>query len=436
MWLGRYQIVASLGEGATSEVFLAQARGPRGFVRTVVLKRMHVHHASDPAYVADFAREARAYARLDHPAIVEMYDFFEHDGRPVLVLEYVDGLSLHVFLTRLQAASPPLGDAAALYVMREVFAGLAAAHDARDRSTGDAAYVVHRDVTPSNVLLGWDGRVKLTDFGIAKLAGVEADTQAEGLIKGTFGYMAPEQLLTKQATARTDVYQACLLLRELLLGQRTFVRGRESQVDFLERLARPSLPDIDTQRAGVPAAVSEALRIGLRPTPADRTISAARIRDVLTSCPDASRGRDQLVILLASVREPRSTPAKEVQTYRASAADLLARATGAARPEPRAPDAAQLSPSSIRGVSRERPVAPQSPPPWRWLVWAAPYAAIAVLGVGARQPASQGSSASSQARARTEAPAEAPEPLGEAVTDGGGGEPGRDAYVVPTGADR
>jgi serine/threonine protein kinase len=409
---------------------------------------MHAHHASDPALVADFAREARAYARLDHPAIVEMYDFFEHDGRPVLVLEYVDGLSLQDLLTRLWTGGQSLGDAVALYVMQEVFAALAAAHGARDRSTGELGYVVHRDVTPSNVLLGWDGRVKLTDFGIAKLGGVEADTQAEGLIKGTFGYMAPEQLLSKEATVRTDVYQACLVLRELLIGQRTFVRGRESQVDFLERLARPSLPDIDTQRAGVPAAVGEALRIGLRPTPEQRVITAAQIHDVLASCLDVCRGRDELVSLLASVHEPKSSPAQQVQTYRASARDLLDRARRETWTEPRALEAALRPPSSIGGVSREKLVGSRNRLPWRALPWAVPYAAIAFLGMGPELTAPQPPSPASAAGYRSEGVAMPPaiangasgapeergaleETLAGIATDGGGRAPGNDADAAP-----
>jgi serine/threonine-protein kinase len=276
--------------------------------------------------------------------------------------------------------------------------------------------------------------VKLTDFGIAKLGGVEADTQAEGLIKGTFGYMAPEQLLTKEVTARTDVYQACLVLRELLLGQRTFVRGRESQVDFLERLANPSLPDIDTQRAGVPAAVGRALRVGLRPTPAERTVTAAQIRDVLAACRGAVRGRDDLVALLASVRERRSTPAQEVQTYRASARDLLARATGETRVEPRVSESVP-PPSSIGGVSRERLVVLPRPLPWRALPWAVPYAAIVLLGMGLGQPAPPAPSVSAAAGAASEGVAmpsavATGAPVAPA-TDGGGRASGVDADVVP-----
>jgi serine/threonine-protein kinase len=301
-WIGKYEIVGALGAGGTSEVFLARAHGPRGFARTVVLKRLLSQRAADETFVSDFAREARAYARLDHPTIVVMYEFFEHEGRPVLALEHVDGLSLQALLATLRAGAKTLGDTAAIYVMAQVFAALAAAHEVYVASTGEPAYVVHRDVAPGNVLLGWDGRVKLTDFGIAKLAGVHADTLSQGLIKGTFGYMAPEQVLTMEATPRTDIYSACLLLRELLIGRETFVRGRESQADFLHRLAHPAHAPIETLRSGVPAVVCRALEVGLRSDPARREITAAEIRDVLLATVDAAQGREELVATLASVR--------------------------------------------------------------------------------------------------------------------------------------
>jgi eukaryotic-like serine/threonine-protein kinase len=303
--IGKYEVIGSLGEGGVGEVFLARKRNPEGREQTVVLKRLHAHRATQAAYVADFAREAQAYARLKHPTIVGMYEFFGDAGRLVLVLEYVDGPSLRALLAQLPPRGKSLGDAAALYVMLHVFSALAAAHEVRNPWTGKPAYVVHRDVKPANVLIGTDGRVKLTDFGVAKLAGVQADTQDRGLIKGTVGYMAPEQLLSKKATVRTDVYSACLLLRELLLGCRAFVRGDESEVDFLKRIAHPTLPPVETLRAGVPQGVSEALRSGLRPNPEQRDISAAQIRDVLASHVDLAGARGELLMALACARSPR-----------------------------------------------------------------------------------------------------------------------------------
>jgi serine/threonine protein kinase len=303
--IGKYEVIGSLGEGGVCEIFLARKHDPGGREQTVVLKCLHAHRATEAAYVADFAREAQAYARLKHPTIVGMHEFFEDAGRLVLVLEYVDGPSLRTLLAQLQQRGQSLGDAAALYIMVHVFSALAAAHEARNPWTGEPAYVVHRDVKPANVLLGTDGSVKLTDFGLAKLAGVQADTEDRELIKGTVGYMAPEQLLTKKVTVRTDVYSACLLLRELLLGSRVFVRGKESQVDFLRRIAHPALPPIETLRAGVPQAVSEVLRSGLRPDPEQRDTSAAQIRDVLASHVDLAGARGELLVALECARSPR-----------------------------------------------------------------------------------------------------------------------------------
>src|SRR5262249_34225249 len=151
---------------------------------------------------------------------------------------------------QLRLRGEAVGDDVALYVMAQVFAALAAAHAARDPATGEFASVIHRDVSPKNVLVDWEGAVKLTDFGIAKLAGVSGDTRA-GLLKGTYGYMAPEQVLGDPTTVRTDVYAGCLLLRELLLGRREFERGDMPELELLQAMADPRLRPIEELRPGV-----------------------------------------------------------------------------------------------------------------------------------------------------------------------------------------
>src|SRR5579883_147366 len=206
--IGAYEIIRRLGAGGACDVLLARTHGPHGFSRLVVLKRLRADRARDPAYVADLAREARAYARVDHPAVVQLYDVVDDDGRPALVLQYVRGLSLHQLRAGLSSSGTALGDEVAIYVMHHVFAALAAAHEARDTDTGELAQVIHRDVSPANVLIDWSGTVRLADFGIAKLAGQSSGDTALGLVKGTQGYMAPEQVDGSPVTVRTDVYQA------------------------------------------------------------------------------------------------------------------------------------------------------------------------------------------------------------------------------------
>jgi serine/threonine-protein kinase len=309
-YIGNHRVLAPLSVGHETDVLLALTRGPHGFSRPVVLKRLRPDCALDPAHLRALAREAMAYARLTHPSIVRLYEFSEHEGQCLLVLEYVNGMNLRELIAQLHVRGEVMSDDVAFYVMAQVFSALAAAHAARDPATGEFASVIHRDVTPKNVLVDWDGAVKLTDFGIAKLAGVSSDTRA-GLLKGTYGYMAPEQVLGDPTTVRTDVYAACLLLRELLLGRRTFVRRDMPELEFLQAMADPHLQPVEELRSGIPPRVSRALRIGLEPNPDRRDIACAEIRDVLHGAADMEKARQALAVLLQELRPTQSTPLLE-----------------------------------------------------------------------------------------------------------------------------
>ncbi len=307
--LGRYQIVKRLGGGETSEVLLAVSRGPHGFERIVVLKRLLPQYEWDASMGRMLATEAVAYARLTHPAVVRLYDFFELDGHAVLVLEYVDGPSLATLQAMLHARNEPLTDPAAFYIASRVFAGLAAAHAARDPRSGEFAPVVHRDVSPGSVLLPWDGFVKLGDFGFAKV-GDTSDTR-HGLLKGTFGYMAPEQVLGERVTPRTDVYAGCLLLRELLLTKPAFRPGAP-ELELLRAMAETELEPIEKVRAGISPALADAMRRGLARDPELRTLTAAEMGRILRQETDLALAQTALVDILARVRPSEmreSTPA-------------------------------------------------------------------------------------------------------------------------------
>ncbi|CAN5919570.1 hypothetical protein BH11MYX4_BH11MYX4_59090 [soil metagenome] len=190
--VGAYRVVRRIATGGTSDVLLAKAEGPHGFEREVVLKVLLSKHERDAELKAMFAREAAAYARLSHPSIVRLYDFFANGEQLVMVLEYVDGPPLSRLRGMLKTIARPFDDLTAIHVSACIFEALAAAHAATDEA-GESAPVIHRDVNPSNVLVSWDAQVKLADFGIAKITGVNHQSTA-GLIKGTYGYMAPEQV--------------------------------------------------------------------------------------------------------------------------------------------------------------------------------------------------------------------------------------------------
>jgi serine/threonine-protein kinase len=320
--LGRYEIVKRLGGGETSEVVLAVSHGPHGFERTVVLKRLLPRYQADTSMGQRLATEAVAYARLTHPAIVRLYDFFDLEGQAVLVVEYVDGPSLRELQTMLRARRETLSDPVAFYIASRVFAALAAAHSARDPRSGEFAPVIHCDVSPGSVLLPWDGFVKLGDFGFAKVKGLTSDVSdtRHGLLKGTVGYMAPEQVLGETVTARTDVYAACLLLRELLLATPTFAPG-VPELEALRAMAETELPPIETLRGGLSPAFAAAMRRGLARDPEARTLTAAEMVGILRRETDLARAQTLLETTLARFRSSEaraSTPPAGTRAFTAA----------------------------------------------------------------------------------------------------------------------
>lgn len=276
--IGPYRIVRRIARGERSEVLLARIDGPHGFQRTVVLKRLVNQHANDALRLRRLAAEAIAYARLSHSAIVRLYDFVLLEQAPTLVLEYVPGVSLEALVRTKRDRGERISDRDALYVASRIFAALAAAHGARHPETGEFSPVVHRNVNPGNVLVSRHGEVKLGDFGMAHVPGV-SDVTPTGTLLGTYGYMAPEQIVGDAITVRTDIYAAGLLLWELLAGRRAF---RESlpELEILQAMAEPQIPPIERIRPDLPPALYEALGRALR-SGADERIGARDMVEAL-----------------------------------------------------------------------------------------------------------------------------------------------------------
>ena len=358
--IGGYRVVRRLATGGTSDVLLARAEGPHGFERVVVLKLLLQEFRDDETFERMFAREAAAYARLSHPAIVKLYDFFSDAGQLVMVLEYVDGLPLHKLRALLKGRGAALDDKAAMCVASRIFGALSAAHAARDPQTGEFSPVIHRDVNPSNVLIPWDGHVKIADFGIAKVAGVDMDKTQAGFIKGTYGYMAPEQVRGDPVTVRTDVYAACLLLWELLAGRKAIVRGAMSDLEVLRAMAEPSFPSLAALRPDLPRALLDAIARGLDPDPDRRTVQAEDLGNLLRTATHLDEGRQHLVDALAGVRPP--TIPEDLATTTSRPPVIHPTDTSA--------DATIPNPVTLRGLSEvleglppERPRTPLPPKP-------------------------------------------------------------------------
>ncbi len=215
--IGKYVVRRKLAEGGMAEIYLAAALGPEGFEKDVVIKRVRPGLAGDPEFVRMFIAEARVASRLNHANLVHIFDFDKHEDTYYLAMEYVRGHSLWELRRRCQERGVAIPPMLVAQIGMEVARGLAYAHRLTDG--GQSLNLVHRDVTPHNVLLSFDGAVKLTDFGIAK-AGGRATTS--GMLKGKFAYMSPEQARGDAVDARTDVFALGVTLWELLTGARLF----------------------------------------------------------------------------------------------------------------------------------------------------------------------------------------------------------------------
>jgi eukaryotic-like serine/threonine-protein kinase len=225
--VGRYALHSEIASGGMATVYLGRQRGQAGFARTVAIKRLHPQHAKEPEFVSMFLDEARLAARIRHPNVVPTLDVVATDGELFLVMEYVQGESLARLLraTRQRKENAPPRVVAA--ILADVLHGLHAAHEATSEK-GEPLGIVHRDVSPHNILVGSDGVARVVDFGVAKAAG-RIQTTREGQIKGKIAYMAPEQI-TGAVTRRTDVYAASVVLWEALTAKRLFAGENDGSV--------------------------------------------------------------------------------------------------------------------------------------------------------------------------------------------------------------
>ncbi|WP_232537807.1 serine/threonine-protein kinase [Cystobacter fuscus] len=210
-----------------AEVFLAKAAGPMGFEKTLVLKRILPQLAQEPAFVQMFLSEAKLAARLTHPHIAQIFDFGEADGAYFLAMEYIDGPSLRALIKRAAAQGLALPPAICARLIADACEGLAFAHDFADPDTGEPLGLIHRDISPDNILLSRQGAVKVVDFGIAKAAGQAHKTES-GVIKGKLAYMPSEQIRARELDRRVDVYALGVVLYELLTGQRPFISDTDA----------------------------------------------------------------------------------------------------------------------------------------------------------------------------------------------------------------
>jgi serine/threonine-protein kinase len=268
--VGPYRVLHRLAVGGMAELFLAHAAGPAGVEKLVVLKQILPDLAEDPEFVELFLNEARLASALSHPNIVHVLDVGSAARAYFLVMEYVHGRNVAAILREAsQRGEVPL--VCALSIVMEVAAAVHYAHQRAD-SHGRPLGIVHRDVTPSNVLVSSDGAVKLTDFGIAKAAAQASRTRATAM-KGKVGYMAPEQARSQAVDARTDVFALGVLLYELTTCRRCF--SGDSDYVTLNRIVAGDYVRPSKIIGSYPADLEAIVRSALQPDPGDRYPSAA-----------------------------------------------------------------------------------------------------------------------------------------------------------------
>jgi serine/threonine-protein kinase len=272
--IGKYVVRRKLAEGGMAEIYLAAVLGPEGFEKDVVIKRVRPGLADDPGFVRMFIAEARVASRLNHANLVHIFDFDKHEDTYYLAMEYVRGHSLWELRRRCQERGVPIPPTLVAQIAMEVARGLAFAH--RLTENGRSLGLVHRDVTPHNVLLSFDGTVKLTDFGIAK-AGTRAT--ASGVLKGKFAYMSPEQARGDPVDPRTDVFALGVTCWELLTGARLF--EGDGDVAVLRAVQESLIAPPARLNPNVPAALDAVVMRALERDPTRRWPTAHEMERAL-----------------------------------------------------------------------------------------------------------------------------------------------------------
>ncbi len=250
--LGRYDLLLKIGRGGMASVWVAHEHAQRPEdSRIVAIKAIHSNLAEEPEFVAMFLDEGRLVSHIRHPNVVDLYEVGEIDGVMYMAMEWVEGDSLHTLIAE-AGKRRPIPPEMAVRIIADAAAGLHAAHELRDE-TGNLLGVVHRDVSPQNILIGTSGRVKLVDFGVAKARTRIGEATEIGHVKGKFGYMSPEQALARPLDRRSDVFALGIVLYELTTGRRLF-RG-DSDADTLALVVQGEIPPLSRVVPGYPPAL-------------------------------------------------------------------------------------------------------------------------------------------------------------------------------------
>ena len=275
MQFGRFDILGRIAFGGMAEIFLARETTTLSASRYLAIKRILPHVADDPAFVEMFLDEARLAMQLNHPNICHIYEFGELDGSYFIAMEWIHGAALGKIIRKARPSGLPFEFSAR--VIAQIAEALHYAHRARD-TQGEPLGIVHRDVSPQNIMVSYEGQVKLLDFGIAKAQSHTTKTQA-GVVKGKFSYMSPQQCVGQAVDARADVFALGICLYEILTGEGLY--RRPSEYETMRAVIEEPVPSARARKAQVPVELDAIVQKALQKDPADRFSSAAEMQGAL-----------------------------------------------------------------------------------------------------------------------------------------------------------
>ena len=269
---GKYELLEKIGEGGMAEVYLAKSLGAAGLEKKLVIKKILSEHADRERFVGMFKTEAKIGVDLNHPNIVQVYDFGKIDGEFFLAMEYVDGFDLGDIISTNRASDSRLPIGLAVFIASQVAKGLHYAHNRTD-DYGEPLDIIHRDITPQNILISRDGTIKVADFGIATASTVG---EIDESVKGKYAYMSPEQASGEEVDKRTDLFSLGVVLFELITGERLF--DRETKSETISLVKSGVVPDVSDLNPEVPEKLESLLYDMLERDPEARIETARRVQ--------------------------------------------------------------------------------------------------------------------------------------------------------------
>lgn len=323
--LGRYELVHLLGQGGMGEVYLAKISGAAGFEKPCIVKTILPALLKDSQFLDRFHHEAKVLVHLVHSSIAQVYDMGEADGTYYMALEYVAGVDVAYLAEQARNQGQPIPVPVALYIGQKVAEGLGYAHR-KTGPDGTPLGIVHRDVSPHNVMVSYEGEVKVIDFGLAKSAARSKYT-LPSTVMGKLGYMSPEQARAEPLDHRTDIYSCGVMIWELLAGRPLIGHGTVGEM--MAAMARPQVPSLHELRPQVDPAIDAVVRRALAPDPQERYGRADELARALNEnllrfstalgaeevgnfvralCPEAFSAQRKLISRISGVRRPPSTP--------------------------------------------------------------------------------------------------------------------------------